>query len=484
MKTAKKKSRKQPNLIGKNSNLSPKTIPLSLIKLALQPSETGFLMPIVIMIGLLLLGLSTTMMITSQGDTLSSTSQKYTAQGLAITEGGINRTIAKLNSKYHNYLRYTYDPNAQLGDTAVDEWSTPPAEAPVCLAPETFPTELMSGNIGSGNYELLAYRYDAASETGTLLIQGKEAPDKAVARLQISTTIFDKILGGTFPGLYAIDFMNMANNKVLATIGDTGESANVICGDCPLINPATDCENGEPTQQALLDAIGSNNADFIQGEIVLTPLVLPTIPEQPTADCSVSNPPCTNIIASVITGTKTFPFASHKATEGIYYYQMAGIDMSGSAIKNTVTFGPPSTTANYKGTSYRVYVTGNINMGGQSELVNTIGNPGDLVIFGKLDDGDDTYDQIFTLNGGSQGLKMFIYAPDAKITVNGGSADPDLSGAVWARVWDGSSSTNVEIRVPDDMPDFLETSLGEEYVIGVSQNKTTPITSWEQKEAN
>ncbi|MFN4280521.1 hypothetical protein [Thermosynechococcus sp.] len=153
--------------------------------------------------------------------------------------------------------------------------------------------------------------------------------------------------------------------------------------------------------------------------------------------------------------------------EKVYYaYRINNINLSGN---EKVKFD----TSNY---AVRLYVSGNISLSGNAGIDNVcspnsstcgtdakimglpsgVGTPDRLRIYGNPPDPNNMkIDQEFTLSGGAQAGSLFVYAPDAKVGINGGSRDPDIFGAVWAKEWNGSSSNNAEIRVPDRLPEAL-----------------------------
>ena len=73
--------------------MSPK-LKIALIR---RCSNRGFAMPVAIGLGLVILLIAATLIMRSQGDRVTASAQKATAQGLAIAEGGLSRTLAKLN---------------------------------------------------------------------------------------------------------------------------------------------------------------------------------------------------------------------------------------------------------------------------------------------------------------------------------------------------------------------------------------------------
>lgn len=75
------------------------------LKIALRrrSNEQGFAIPIAVGMGLVMLLVGVTMIIRSQGDQVTASAQKATAQSLAIAEGGLSRTLDTLNKTTPNY---------------------------------------------------------------------------------------------------------------------------------------------------------------------------------------------------------------------------------------------------------------------------------------------------------------------------------------------------------------------------------------------
>lgn len=139
--------------------------------------------------------------------------------------------------------------------------------------------------------------------------------------------------------------------------------------------------------------------------------------------------------------------------------------------------------SNPTGDPVYLYVSGNITLNGNGGMLNT-GSPERFAIFGNpADPNNARTDQQFTISGGSSTSNVFIFAPDARVGINGGSSDPDIRGAVWAKVWNGSSSNNAEIRVPDNMNQLVANAFGTTFDIGRRLNKTEASTRWQRLEA-
>lgn len=159
--------------------------------------------------------------------------------------------------------------------------------------------------------------------------------------------------------------------------------------------------------------------------------------------------------------------------EGVYHYKIDGISLNG----NTITIEPDD------GEKVYFYVSGDITVGEKSKIINE-GNSGDFKIYGKPDDGDNEADQTFSLHGKTC-IDAFIYAPDAKMGINGGGkgcsgGNPNerynIYGAVWVKEWGLSKSNAAGILVPDELKDGLGSDVS-------VFNKSGYISTWQREKA-
>lgn len=471
------------------------------IALICHSNEQGFAMPIVMGLGLIMLLIAATMIARSHGDQTTASVQKATAQSLAVTEGGITRSLSKLKQlKNGIYLQLNYDSlntnvNPQKtylgadavlnsGDevtTAVDQWSNPPFTVP-CATTGSLPSGLaVSGLIGSGTYTIKSYRYrdpdgnpGTGDETGNLLVEGTQA--SAGSQIQTSMPITRSAVTGSFPGLYASNSIDMGNNDILSVTGGSGTSANVICKDC--VVPTNQCSNGAPTQVGLDTAIDKGPNSVIQGRIYVLDPQMPPVPTAPATACSVatlaSGTPCSVDLGSVGGGGNPLPSQLPRSVDAAthtpgqpYHYVINNLDIG----SNVITVPPATSDPVY------LYVSGDVSLSGNGGIAHTR-SPELLRLYGKPADADNANDQTITISGGSSTSNMFIYAPDATVGINGGSQDPDIQGAVWAKTWNGSSSNNVEIRVPDNMPTLLG---GPFSGAGMQAFSSGPPSTWQRQ---
>lgn len=420
------------------------------------------------------------MIVRSQSDRLASARQKQSSASFSVAEGGTSRSLAILNGSLEVLLKKSYDPinprtsktylgSDQVSDngdgesTAVDEWTTV-ADAPPCFSASSITSTLLNGIVGSGsttNYNLLAYRYNSATQKGTMLVRGTDADGKSVSVVQQSVQIQDINSSDptNFPGLLATD-INLGNNDVLGSV-----AGNVICTSttlCPV--PTTGCSGGQPTRAGLESAIGMQHNGAVQGKIFVKNMTWPPLPQLASGAARTGT-------LSTIDDDLTFPRtgdATVTAPDGTeaYVYSVGSISLAGN---KTLTINSTSKPVYF-------FVTGDITMSGNAVASHT-GSPERFRIYGNPSDSNSTNDQSFTLNGGASTSNVFIYAPDATTGINGGSSNPDLRGAVWTKTWNGSSSNVAELQVPDNMAQLLGSSFAS-FDVG---DQTTAATNWVQR---
>jgi hypothetical protein len=459
-----------------------KTIVGQLAKI--NAKQRGFTLPLSIGVGISMLLLGSLMIARSNVDQGTAIAQVQTAGALSVAEAGVARTLSMLNSPNNarlltlNYESDRGDGREYLGDdqilrsgdelaTISNQWDDP---AGGCTTPTgaSF-AALVSGTVGTGtdqgNYRVLAYRYRPATEVASLLVEGTFRG--STSRVQVSFNTRTRTSSGSngFPGLYALNSINLGNNDVLKVVApnETGSSANIICRDCVVTNPATSCSasTGQPTNAAISAAIGQGPNGVIDGRAMIQPLDLPPVPTPPASGAQGRYE-----IGAIGAGT-TFPRSDDVAdANGVYHYMVNSITLNGS---NTVTIN--STTGRV-----RFYVSGDVTLSGNAGIQHT-GTPDRFAIFGT-----GGVSQSITISGGASTTSAFIHAPNATVGINGGSSDPDVKGAVWARVWNGSNSNNAEIRVPDNMPELLRSAFGSSFDLRTLKASTAP-TSWSREGA-
>lgn len=451
------------------------------LKIALirRYSNQGFAMPIAIGMGFIMLLIAATMIMRSHGDQVTASAQKATAQSLAVAEGGITRTLAKLNQPepdISSLLKRTYDPiNPDTGKnylgsdgipnsndettTAVNEWTS--SNMPPC----TSTTDLLSGNIGNSTYEVLAYRYDATNKTGTLLVKGQVSATSSQSRVQQTFNV--KPRESSLIGVLGTDDISLGNNDVRGIYG------NVACTNttkCPVSCPYTTA-----SAKSAIGALGSANVD---GKIYIGSIPTPTFPTMPTVwngTGTVPTTPFTISLGNYTTNNTTlvFPrssdFTNHIAGTP-YHYSIGTMNANGFNITiNTLK----DATKNPTGDPVYFWVSGDIDMGGSSELNhNNSSNPTAFRIYGT-----STTSQDIKVASGASDVDAFIFAPNARVGINGTGT---IDGMVYAKSFgEIGANGNAVVKVPNS-PN-LASSLGDLAVYFSS--KTDSTNSW-QRQAN
>lgn len=443
------------------------------LKLVLKnrSAEQGFVIPIAVGMGLIMILIATTMIVRSQGDQVSASAQKATAQSLAVAEGGMTRTLFKLNQSspdVSSLMKRTYDPNGLLG-TALNEWTT--ANMPPC----TTTSGLLSGTIGNSSYEVLAYRYNATTKTGTLLVKGLTGTSSE-SRVQQTFSIGSK--AGSLIGVLGTSALSLGNNDI------AGINGNVACTNstnCPVPSGSCSSLTNASNNTVARDAIGAGPQADIGGKIFLGPLTSPSLPPMPSAWNGSGTAPTTEFTITNSGSAFNYPdnnttlvfprssdFTRHIAGTP-YNYSINNINANGFNITINTQL---NASTNPTGDPVYFWVNGTINMGGSSQLNHTASstNPTAFRIYGT-----STTSQDFTVASGSSNVDAFIFAPNARVGINGTGT---IDGLVYAKSFgEVGANGNAVVNVPNNVN--LGSSLGDLAVY--FSNQTDSINSWQRQ---
>jgi hypothetical protein len=455
----------------------------------IKAKQRGFTLPLSIGVGISMLLLGSLMIARSNVDQVTAIAQVQSAGALSVAEAGVARTLSQLNSPLYTHLvTQSYDrdrgdgrpylgPDQTLrsGDNIpaniLNQWAT--------NCGGTIPAGLLGDTIGTGTgqgtYTVLAYRYNPDTGMGALLVEGRFRG--STARVQVSVSQRARQAAVAFPGLYASDRVNMGGNDVLKVSSETGSSANIICGNCTTTSTVVyNCTTGRPAAAgatAISDAMGRNAQSIVDGQGIIANLSLPAVPTPPASGTAGRYDDIATITSDMTLPRPVRPGASADVPDanGVYHYVINSIDLNGGG--KTLTISPPA------GRSVRLYVSGNITLSGNAAFSHT-GTPDQFAIFGTA-----STSQTIKLNGGVTASKVFIYAPNATVGVNGGGGPGtnSIHGAVWAKTWDGSSGNNVDIQVPDNMPTLLRNIFGSTYAITRSSTAPSAPQNWSREGA-
>ncbi len=439
-------------------------------------SNQGFVLPIALTMGLMMVLVGVTAVARSQSTRLYSFSRTQTAGGsLIVAEGGIARTLAQL-TKANNRVLLTgnYDAinprtgktylgadgilnNGDEENTAVNQWASASGASP-CGTPipsTGTPDMTYDGIIGDGGtYTLKAYRYDNASSTGTLLVEGKRK--NSVSLIKAIVTV-DSI-ASDFPGVAALDKMEMIGRNVI------GSNGNVYYDPAFSPNPSLTASSApsDANRSDYLNAIksGTNDGytvDNIGGKIVACRLNF----------TFAYTPQGTNL--DTIKDDSSFSGSNG----GITHYQAKKIELKDHKIVNV------DTTA---GAVY-IYVSGAVKLQGNAKIRNirTDGVPpkvGDLRIIISTSDQTQIDEKACIQDA-------FFYTPQGSFKLDGvsdgcpSSGNTNFDGVLWANEISNNSGSDSGIAVPDDLSSLSDVAGS----IGLpATQKFGTVKSWQRQQ--
>lgn len=426
------------------------------IKLRLgSPHSTGFSLPVVVGASVLILGSSLALVIAATNAQEGASRQYQSRLAREIAEAGTATTIDELNTD-HRYLlveNLSQWSNLTLKPTTV----CPGSNVSTASMPKSGDIASSSSGGVLGSYAVLDYNFVGNRNyggTGKLRVQGtlKNQSGQVIATSVVNhhLDVRPKNCGGTFntpptssgfPGLTA-NTMNLGNNDVLGAV-----NGNILCIDC-----AGEDLSKETSQ--LRNSIV--NGTFFSGSISLPP-----IPEPPSGFPSSS----TNITNTTTITAGSTNGGACAVDSGVTSCRIGRINLKG---KQSLTVNTS------RGGSVRLYLYEDINISGNTRLIHN-NSPEKLSIFGM---NTSIAGQSITISGGSSAINAFIQAPNARVGINGGSSNPDFVGTIWAKEFDGSSSNNVELVIPDDMGRRLTTEFGDTFNVSLKDFSAAGTSFW------
>jgi len=465
----------------------------------------GFILPLVLIIGLILLvgGLAT--LARSFGGLLGAIRQEQAGQAREIAENGLARTVGRLNRQWPYLLINCYASNGSVPATCSGTWSNPALPSAICPDHDTVGSPSVSGTTTqpAGRYRIDSYTFSGTqfyggtakikvigerlgSDGTTVVASAMVEEEFDVKPKNCDARYGQPATSSGFPGLLGWQ-INLGNNSIL---GKT--SGNVLCIHCTSIVRVS--ENGSCGSNPAILCIGPGS--IIGGSPFIGPIAVPPVPVFPSNLSAVEKPITTDkkIIAGETNGGMC---AVENSTEPITHCKISSIQYDNGPkklLEVDTTNGP-----------VRLYVSGNIEIGGQSGIIQARNGKepeaARLGIFGNpLDLDNTTPDQNISLAGSSKPAKaadLFAFFPDAIVGINGGAqasatcdesgecGGGDVRGAIWAKSWNGSGQTSIgsnsrqaELTVPADMADLLLKYYGTQFAISVRDYVGLGVNSW------
>lgn len=398
------------------------------------------------------IGLSSIMIAQDERDT--SVLRQDNAASVLVTDSAIAQVLADLTTRSNAILlNRNYDPiNPQTGKTylgndglpntgdetsdAVDEWTKYTAQCLTAQGESQPNLSFIQGDLDQkSQYQLLAYRYDAGSQKGLLLIEGRHQGLSSYVLMTVD--VIPESTG--FPGVISRYGMYWQGRTIVGQNGNVFFSAPYSANTS--LNQSAD--PGDTSRADYLNAIWSGSDDGFVNDTIQGKLV--------ACDFSFSSalkPQGTKI--GNITSGRTLNALGPAAT----HYQIDKIDLSGSdeLIVDT-TAGP-----------VQLYLNGSITLRGSAKIVNSRsdGLPtrvGDLRISGMLDTGSNLalFDQ-------SCIDTAFLFYPMADIQLLtkaegcGAGSHSNVVGVVWAENFVNSINNSSARSFSDGNDDFVLTT--------------------------
>jgi hypothetical protein len=452
------------------------------------PGDQGFILPLIIIAGLIVGAGLMALMARSFGSLVGSIRHGQNQEAREAAESGLAVILKELNTNYPYLLINDCQITATSGTPFCTGWSTDIAAGgnfeyitSVCPStttpPQTLFTKLSANLPGSrGSYRLINYNFSGDQhQGGTALIrvEGKSiygsgtAPNtKAAAYIQQEVNITPKTCSGAqggYPGILG-ETIDLGNQDVIGEI-----NGNLVCTTC----------DPNQSQAELENAIDLKNRGVVDGQIFGGQLALPDPPQFPGFPSDYAATPCTpstckiegstTLTAGQTNGGRCFTESSTNIT----HCKVDSISLSGGDVLSISTSGAGSPSP-----SIRLYVTGNLTTSGNSGIVHS-GDPSNLSIFGLPRSESSSCTQQVLVGGTSQSLNAYIYMPDACGGINGGgSATPNIRGSMWLRHYGASSSNAGTIEVPDDMGSKVCIKFGINFCVGIREYAARGANRW------
>lgn len=496
-----------------NTKLQPQDLKpdfiAKLLTLFSHSSQRGSSLPVAMGLGVVMVGLTTMAVINSGRNKTEVTADNMKKEVVAVAEGAVarfqnllaqNPGLAVLNSQQWQIIaNATTDAQVQnelspiigtSGGTntcpgSASEPGDPSGSGTTLLSRTTVQPLLRAGGVvdvsnltngtsnwmsfsGDKQYRLISYRYNGpTAQSGTLKLQSRSTTNGAISQLSVdipvravpgSSTV--SATGTGVPALWITDNINndFGNNNFRGTIKVSSPTCTFV-GAMPVPGRTASENNG------LITVVKSKEA-------------MPPTPNLPTTYYTIST----------IDGGETLPRSGDRAdaTTGYVHYLVPAVDLGGNS---NFTVSPNSKVV--------IHLQGNFSMSGNSTI--TVPSSSQLEIYGntfvpgigsKYQTGcisataRGCQTNTVIINGSGTTAKLFIHAPAATGGVSGGgNSDPNFSGSLWLKAWNGSSSNSgVLLGGSGSYGDYLAGK--NRTVPGDPTITLAPVTKWSIEQAS
>jgi hypothetical protein len=452
-----------------------------------KAEEQGFILALVVIVGLILAAGAMALIARSTSGMLGSIRQQQSREAREIAENGTGRVVERLNREYAYLLINCYDRDVNTVDwsnckskAAIGTWDAPKYGTATCPGSNLSSANMIvDGSVNTaagsraGRWQLEFYHFSGSKlygGQGVMRVRGQRlsADGSVLAEAYVDQELsikpkncdaaFNQPPTSTgFPGLIGRR-ISLGNNDVLV-LGQA--SANVLCVGCENINEVTQGPNSEPVK------------------IFASNISLPDVPRVPAGLTPITKPG-TYSSGSINDGSC---LVESSKTPPVTHCRLGNIDLSGSnaSINFDTSKGPMQLYLQCDPINNTPCSGPNISLSGAAGICSTTTiDPTELALFGNHARETTSCSQTVSLSGGSNATVMFAYLPDACGGINGGSSNPDLVGALWLKSFGpiGSSSNRAELLVPDDMGARVFTRFGNSFALSIRDFVAIGINNW------
>ncbi len=453
---------------------------LRLIGMRSPKTDSGFILPVAIGVGLVMILLGIIIINRSMQNRFTAIAQKQTSQSQAAAEAG----IAQLQSLFNRY-----PPLATYSSTNWNTLSDADLTPNTCTPPPITTTasdlvkdyandatsndwKLTSTNPDEGQFRLVSYTYSPKDTSttpptapkGELIVEGRVRA--AIARLKVQFEITHP-----FPGLW------ISSNSEASASDSVQLKTNILDSTCPT---ATNYASNIASLKAYMPnnppPLPRYNYRALPGE------PFPSLPLE-----GFNPPPIASGSYSIlpIAGNQTLPRLGDIAQNGVLIYRVAQVALSsnstlevGSGSETVILYldgglsiGDGSKIRLVSGSKLIIYAHGSVAMSGNStdpliEQATATAASGNIQLYVYPPPSTPpTPPHNVQINGGAE-TRMVLFAPESEVTFTSSTA---VKGMIWAKSWNGSQNA----AITENKPKLLDLKL-------VPPPRISPIISWER----
>lgn len=511
-----------------------------------RPKEKGFVLPVIIALGLIMTLLGTISIFQSSDEQLTASSQRATAKALAAAEIGVNHYRELIDSNkiialYPSCVNWNDQGDTDPSNDACDDGTSVLSWFNAANTPSVIPNvndscfpnltqiatestrswqNITTGNPAAGQYRLINYTYNPGANDGTtyttqpfgtLTVEGRvnqkntlaTEQQAAVARVEVELPIQPGIPAPTgTPVLLEGDFNHF--HPALWISGDaegvTDSRKLKVTGNI-LITDTDDCNQANTTDQTKINT--DNLQDSDKQSIVLTPIdpkVSPygyrTAPGSNVNSLSAADinngitlPRPGDVFEHIDSNTNS---AVDPGEEVYYHYDVDSLSGEINIQNEDIKI--------IAGRKVILYVDVNMTFQANNAVDNVDINQDSsnssyfLEIYGASGAQEINFKGNSTpADNGEINIKAFVHAPNATVKV---TEDPNITitGAMWVKDWDGDNNLTNNVVIQPDSSNA--TRVSEQYynytyirdtLVGSQARVADPVISipsrWETLEA-